>query len=217
MSDERNSAIRARFDGRADAYDEMTMHHELAAAVAEFADLDGVRTAVDVATGTGLVLRALAARKRALRLVGVDLSPGMLAVARRELPAAEFLEGVAEELPVADAAAELVTCVTALHIFADPQPVFEEFARVLAPEGVLVTASFAEPPAGHGHGDTSTPPEARPPGAVGAPGFEPNHEPFATREALAAVAGPAGFVVTRHEFRRIEDDHVLLAELTPVD
>ena len=163
MSDERNAAIRARFDGRADAYDDSLMHRELATAVAGFADLDDVRTVLDVATGTGLVLRALAARSPALELVGVDLSPGMLAVARRELPSAVFFEGVAEELPAADASADLVTCVTALHIFADPVPVFEEFARVLAPEGVLVTATFAKVPVGHGQGPSSTPPEARPP------------------------------------------------------
>jgi ubiquinone/menaquinone biosynthesis C-methylase UbiE len=217
MSDERTAAIRARFDGRAAEYDDNVMHRELATAVAAFADLDGVRTVVDVATGTGLVLRALAARQPGLELVGVDLSPGMLAVAARELPAAEFIEGVAEELPVPDAAADLVTCVTALHIFADPLPVFEEFARVLAPEGTLVVATFAEVPAGHGHGDAGTPPEARPPGAVGAPGYEPNHAPYATPEALAATAGLAGFVVTRFEFRTIDDDHVLLAELAPVD
>ncbi|AYG03840.1 class I SAM-dependent methyltransferase [Gryllotalpicola protaetiae] len=217
MNDERNAAIRARFDGRADAYDDNTMHRELAAAVAGFADLDDVRTVLDVATGTGLVARAFAARNPGLELVGVDLSPGMLAVARRELPSAVFFEGVAEELPVADASADLVTCVTALHIFADPLPVFEEFARVLAPEGVLVTATFAEVPAGHGHGDTGTPPEQRPPGAVGAPGYEPNHAAFATPEALAAAAAPAGFVVTRYEFRVIEDDRVLIAELAPVD
>ncbi|GAA4181827.1 class I SAM-dependent methyltransferase [Gryllotalpicola koreensis] len=217
MTDERNAAIRERFDGRAAEYDDNAMHRALATAVAEFADLDGVTTALDVATGTGLVLRALAARDPRLELVGVDLSPGMLEVARRALPAARFVEGVAEELPVADASADLVTCVTALHIFADPLPVFEEFARVLAPEGSLVVAVFAEVPAGHGHGDAYTPPEQRPPGAVGAPGYEPNHASFATPEALAATAALAGFVVTRSEFRTIEDDHVLIAELAPVD
>ncbi|GAA4163693.1 class I SAM-dependent methyltransferase [Gryllotalpicola daejeonensis] len=208
MSDERNAAIRERFDGRAESYDDSAMHRALAEAVADFVDLDGVETVLDVATGTGLVLRALSAKHPGLSLVGVDLSPGMLAVARRELPGARFFEGVAEELPVADAAADLVTCVTALHIVADPLPVFEEFARVLAPEGVLVTATFAHGP-DHGHGQGA--------GAPNTPGYTPNHAPFQTPEALAATAAPAGFVVTRSEERRIEDDFVLLAELAPVD
>lgn len=209
MGDERNAAIRERFDGRAENYDDSAMHRALAEAVAGFVDLDGVETVLDVATGTGLVLRALSARHPVgLSMVGVDLSPGMLAVARRELPGARFFEGVAEELPVADASADLVTCVTALHIVADPLPVFEEFARVLAPEGVLVTATFAQGP-DHGHGQG--------PGAPNTPGYTPNHAPFQTSEALAATAAPAGFVVTRFEERRIEDDVVLLAELAPVD
>jgi ubiquinone/menaquinone biosynthesis C-methylase UbiE len=208
MSDDRTAAIRARFDGRARSYDESAMHRALAAAVAEFVDLDGVETVLDVATGTGLVLRALAARRPGLALAGVDLSPGMLAVARRELPEARFFEGVAEQLPVEDAAADLVTCVTALHLFADPQLAFEEFARVLAPEGVLVTATFAAAPdRGHAQGH----------GAPATPGYTPNHEPFETPEGLAAAAAPAGFVVTRYELRVLDGDRVLIAELAPVD
>lgn len=208
MSDERQAAIRARFDSRADRYDEQRMHRELASAVADFATLAGVETVLDVATGTGLVLRALATRAPAARLIGVDLSPGMLAVARRELPSADFIEGEAEALPVADASADLVTCVTALHIFADPLVVFEEFARVLAPAGTLVTATFAHAP-DHGHGTG--------PGAPNTPGYEPNHAPFQTPEALAATAGPAGFVVTRWQELTVVDDTCLLAELAPVD
>jgi ubiquinone/menaquinone biosynthesis C-methylase UbiE len=214
--DERQVAIRARFDERAGSYDGSAMHRALAAAVAGFASLEDVETVLDVATGTGLVLRALAARhpqhEPPLRLLGVDLSPGMLAVARRELPGAEFVEGEAEALPVADASADLVLCVTALHIFADPAPVFEEFARVLAPGGVLVTATFADAPDhGHGHG------HGQGPGAPSTPGYEPNHAPFATPEALAASAARAGFVLTRSELRDIEGDRVLIAELAPVD
>lgn len=212
MSDERNAAIRERFDSRAASYDESSMHRALADAVAEFAEhgADWAETGsvLDVATGTGLVLRALARRNPELELVGVDLSPRMLAVARRELATARFLEGVAEQLPVADASADLVTCVTALHLFADPLPVFEEFARVLAPEGTLITATFAAQP-GRGHGQG--------PGAPHTPGYTPNHEPFHSPESLAATVRPAGFVVTRFEVASIEDDHVLIAELAPVD
>ncbi|MCL2514948.1 MAG: class I SAM-dependent methyltransferase [Microbacteriaceae bacterium] len=279
--DERLEAIRERFDGRAESYDDSAMHRALAAAVADFVDLEGVETVLDVATGTGLVLRALAARAggeanldsvasaqsvssdslpgsaesvssggspdevqdgptgeaqsgsaggreggspgdaktvslgggaagHPLRLLGIDLSPGMLAVARRELPSAEFVEARAEELPVADASADLVLCVTALHIFADPSLVFEEFARVLAPGGALVTATFLElAEHGHGHGQGPDSPVT--------PGYTPNHAPFASPEALADAAAPAGFVVTRFEERALEGDRVLIAELAAVD
>ncbi|WP_022882271.1 class I SAM-dependent methyltransferase [Gryllotalpicola ginsengisoli] len=205
MSDERMAGIIARFDERAADYDDSAMHRALAEAVAGFADFDQVGTVLDVGTGTGLVLRAIAARHPSLRLVGVDVTPGMLAVARRELPAAEFIEGRAEELPVADAAADLVTCVTVLHLVADPAAVFDEFARMLAPEGTLVTATFAVRPE-HGHG-----------AGAATPGYTPNHAPFQTPEALAEVAAPAGFVLARHETVDVGDDRVLIAELAPVD
>src|SRR5690242_16808823 len=103
--------VRERFDERAATYDDSAMHRALAAAVAAFADLDGVDAVLDVATGTGLVLRALRARGFAGSLAGVDLSPRMIDAARSHLPDAELVVGDATRLPHPDAAFDLVTCV----------------------------------------------------------------------------------------------------------
>ncbi|MCL2584902.1 MAG: hypothetical protein FWE35_20865 [Streptosporangiales bacterium] len=65
------SAVAAAFDERAPAYDESVLHRDIARAVADFARLDGVRVVLDVGTGTGLVLRAIAARHGRARLIGV--------------------------------------------------------------------------------------------------------------------------------------------------
>ena len=67
-------AIRNAFDGRATTYDEDVMHRAVAAEVASFAALEDVTAALDVATGTGLVLRALHDRAPRLRLIGADIS-----------------------------------------------------------------------------------------------------------------------------------------------
>ncbi len=125
VSSDVHETIRRRFDERAAHYDESDMHRGVADAVARFASLDGVDAVLDVATGTGLVLRALRdrlARQGAQepRLVGVDLSPQMLMVARRELPGATLEVADAASLPLPDASVDLVTCVTALHILPDP-------------------------------------------------------------------------------------------------
>lgn len=205
--DEIRRSIREAFDERAESYDDSAMHRALAAAVAEFADLDAAGSVLDVATGTGLVLRALAARRSGLRLAGVDLSPGMLSVARRELPSAEWIAADAVALPVAEASVDLVTCVTALHIIVDTDAAIAEWARVLAPGGRVVTATFAGgADAGHvhahAHGCTGT-----------APRYPRVHGPFASPEALAATVARAGLVVTRHTTWVREDDRVLIAEL----
>lgn len=140
------STVTASFDNRAPTYDASVMHRDLAYAVADFAALDGVRVVLDVATGTGLVLRAIAARDPHLHLIGVDISAGMLEVARDKLPTGKFVEGRAEQLPVRGGTIDLVTCVTAMHLMADPGVVFAEIARAMAPRGRLVLATFRPPP-----------------------------------------------------------------------
>jgi len=199
-------AVRERFDARAPSYDDSEMHRGLADAVAAFVELDGVTRVLDVATGTGLVLRALRQRPDApagLWLTGVDLSPGMLEVARTHLPDATLLVADARRLPLPDASVDLLTCVTALHLVPDTAVVLEQWDRVLAPGARAVIATFAAfDPARHHR-------EQQP----GAPAPYPlRHEPFATPEALARTAG-GRFVVRRHA--RWTDGHevLLLAEL----
>src|SRR5262249_5230095 len=130
------------------------------------------------------------------RLIGVDISAGMLEVARHELPAGEFVEGRAEQLPVRDATIDLVTCVTAMHLMADPGVVFAEIARALAPRGRLVLATFQPP-----HSNVTRP-------------YRTNHAAFQTVDLVAAAAAPAGFAVGRSATRRYGDHVCLLTELT---
>lgn len=189
-------AVRRRFDERAVDYDESDVHRRLASAVAAFVDLDGVRSVLDAGTGTGLVLRALRARDARTRLTGVDLSPGMLAVARAALPDAELIEGDAAALPVPDASADLVTCVAALHLLPDTAAAIEDWSRVLRPGGRIVTATFAVAPAG-----------AHAPGSP--------HDRFRTREQLAAAFSRAGFAVRRIEHWAHGEDSALIAEFAP--
>lgn len=200
-------SIRDAFDERAATYDENAMHRALAARVAEFADLDGVEFVLDVATGTGLVLRAIEARRPGLRMTGVDLSAGMLDIARRELPGATWAQADAVALPVTADSVDLITCVTALHIIVDTASAVSEWSRVLAPGGRVVTATFA------GSGDAHAHAHAQGHGAA-APRYPRVHEPFASAEALARTIAPAGLRLLRHEVWTYERDAVLIAELT---
>lgn len=205
MTDDLLAAVRARFDGRAAEYDTSEMHHELAAAVADFVDLDGVRDVLDVATGTGLVLRALHARDRALRLSGIDLSGGMLSVARTELPDATLVEGDATVLPFGDDAFDLVTCATGVHLFPDADAAIAEWARVLRPGGRVVTATFGDVDLSQhgGHHGAQPPP------------YPTHHARFRTPELLAAAFAPTGLALARHTWWSNGDDRVLVAEFRP--
>jgi ubiquinone/menaquinone biosynthesis C-methylase UbiE len=206
VSDGIVDAVRARFDGRAPTYDGSAMHRDLATTVAGFVDLDGVRTLLDVATGTGLVLRALRdVAPDPLRMIGVDVSPGMLAVARAALPGAVLLEADARRLPVADSSVDLVTCVTGLHLIPDTDRVLAEWARVLRPGGRAVTATFAAFDPTHHH---------RVVAASAPPPYPVVHDPFRTPEALAATAGSAGFTLGRTTTWTDGHDTLLITELT---
>lgn len=91
---------------------------------------------VDAACGTGRTSRELA--QRGHRVLGFDLSPGMLARARENVPGAEFVEASYTSLPVEDASADHVVCTLALSHLEDLRLFFAEAARVLRPGGHLV-------------------------------------------------------------------------------
>jgi len=97
---------------------------------------------LDVACGTGLLARIAAQRVgQAGRVVGVDLNPGMIAVAR-SLPApvgapVEWFERSALDLRLPDAGFDVVLCQQGLQFFPDKVVALREMRRVLVPGGRL--------------------------------------------------------------------------------
>jgi SAM-dependent methyltransferase len=98
---------------------------------------------VDVGCGAGIdtliASRMIGAEGRA---IGVDMTPAMLATARRsavEMGVAnvEFREGVAESLPVPDEWADVVISNGVMNLFPDKVAGLREMARVLQPAGRL--------------------------------------------------------------------------------
>ena len=102
--------------------------------------LDGlpIGVALDAACGTGRHAAYLASLGHTV--IGVDSSPGMLAVARQKVPQGEFHEADLHELPLPDDSVDLVVCAIALVHLADIDGPFREFARVLRPGGHLVVS-----------------------------------------------------------------------------
>jgi SAM-dependent methyltransferase len=97
---------------------------------------------LDVACGTGVVARAAAGRVGpAGRVVGVDLNPGMIAVAR-SLPTPggapiEWVERSALDLRLQDATMDVALCQQGLQFFPDKALAMREMRRVLARRGRL--------------------------------------------------------------------------------
>jgi SAM-dependent methyltransferase len=104
----------------------------------------GPGTAVlDVGCGTGLTL-VLAQQRNAVPS-GVDISPGLLGIARDRLPHADLREADMESLPFGDAAFDAVTGVNAFQFAGDPRRALREAARVTRPGGRVVASLFAAP------------------------------------------------------------------------
>ncbi len=106
-------------------------------------------SALDVACGSGKLTAELARLAGAKgRVVGLDFSPQMLQVARRDHPWIEFLEGDALELPFHDASFDASTIAFGLRNLADPIRGLREMLRVVRPSGRAVVLEFLRPPRG---------------------------------------------------------------------
>src|SRR5215471_17885468 len=99
-------------------------------------------TLIDVACGTGIVARV--ARERLgpeARIVGVDVAPAMLAVARTVDPTIDWREGNAVALPVsAGEEFTVLTCHQGLQFMPDKLAAVRDMRRVLAPGGRVAIA-----------------------------------------------------------------------------
>jgi demethylmenaquinone methyltransferase / 2-methoxy-6-polyprenyl-1,4-benzoquinol methylase len=97
---------------------------------------------LDVATGTGMVARALAARY-GCRVVGLDQSPDMLAAGLADGHPLVTAQG--ERLPFPDASFDHVTFTYLLRYVEDPAATVRELARVMRPGGRLAMLEFGVP------------------------------------------------------------------------
>jgi SAM-dependent methyltransferase len=96
---------------------------------------------LDVACGTGILARAALARiSPGGSVVGLDLNPGMLAVATKLEPRITWRQGIAESLPYPDASFDIVLSQFGLMFFTDRLKAMSEMRRVLTPEGRLAVA-----------------------------------------------------------------------------
>jgi ubiquinone/menaquinone biosynthesis C-methylase UbiE len=115
------------------------------------ADLRPGQRVLDVACGTGVVTRFAAERVGAAGAVaGLDVNPGMLAVARSHTPpdlAIDWYEASAESMPLPDEAFDVVLCQMGLQFVPNKLAALREMRRVLDTGGrAFVTVPGPKPP-----------------------------------------------------------------------
>lgn len=113
------------------------------------ADLPEGGTAVDVGCGTGTFALALAERRPDVQVIGVDGDHEILGLAKAKSGAGAvgWREGLAQELPLPAASADVVTISLVLHhlLEEDKLRALAEMRRILKPAGRLHVADWGPP------------------------------------------------------------------------
>jgi SAM-dependent methyltransferase len=146
------TAVAAEFNDKAGRYEtDRLAPWYMAQAALVLSHLGGVQGPIlDVGCGTGWLIRSFLKENPGERAIGVDLSPAMVAEARRRagganLTAAKFVtadweqpgtEAKVRHLLPAGAAA--VVCISSLHYFRDPAAALGMMVRVMAAGGRLL-------------------------------------------------------------------------------
>lgn len=110
-----------------------------------------VNSVLDIATGTGDLAIQFAEKTDAKRIVGLDLSDGMLKVARKKVagkPFAdkiEFVQGDSEALPFDDNSFDAITVSFGIRNFENLEKGLSEIRRVLKDGGIFVILETSVP------------------------------------------------------------------------
>ncbi|NLW56576.1 MAG: bifunctional demethylmenaquinone methyltransferase/2-methoxy-6-polyprenyl-1,4-benzoquinol methylase UbiE [Firmicutes bacterium] len=127
-------------------------HHSWRKFMVDKAGLSPGQRVLDVCCGTGLITKDLAARVEPLgKVVGLDLSPEMLAVAQKNLEnfphkhLIQLVQGNAMALPFPEGTFDCVTIGYGLRNVTDLRQTLRELFRVLKPGGKVVSLELAKP------------------------------------------------------------------------
>ena len=100
---------------------------------------------LDLCCGAGQTTHFLVQSSQ--NVTGLDISPIAIERASKNVPEAEYVEGLAEKMPLADNQFDVVHISAALHEMTAQQlrEILKEVYRVLKPEGIFTLVDFHQP------------------------------------------------------------------------
>ena len=106
---------------------------------------------LDIATGTGDLAVKFAEKTSATKIIGLDLSEGMLSIARKKVADTElknkleFIKGDSEALPFKDNMFDAITVSFGIRNFENLEKGLSEILRVLKPNGLFIILETSIP------------------------------------------------------------------------
>lgn len=153
----KDEQVQSMFDTIAPAYDFMNhamtgfLDRRWAGKLVDEAVKTGPRDIIDLATGTGDIAFALAARLPGAHVTGLDLSAGMLERARQKAAGSshgasiEFVQADGLHTGLPDTCADVITIAYGVRNYADIAAGYREMYRLLRPGGRVCVLELSTP------------------------------------------------------------------------
>jgi ubiquinone/menaquinone biosynthesis C-methylase UbiE len=141
--------IETTFDDVSTRYDENRFFAISAKRMSELIPSSENMNVLDISTGTGAVAIEVAKKFRHAKIEGIDLSSGMLNLAKNKarkegLENIEFNQCDVDNIPYGDEVFDIVTCGYALFFYPDMESSYQVICRTIKPGGLFVFSSFTE-------------------------------------------------------------------------
>jgi ubiquinone/menaquinone biosynthesis C-methylase UbiE len=141
-------AVRQEYDKLAANYDRRWQRYvgTTLRAIVDRVPFQGRERLLDIACGTGELEQLLLSRWPLLRIVGADVSQGMLrqAAIKDKAKRVTWVQTDVAHLPIADQSFDYVICANSFHYFQSPSQALREIHRVLRPHGVFVLDDWCD-------------------------------------------------------------------------
>ncbi|KAL8786516.1 MAG: hypothetical protein Q9213_002743 [Squamulea squamosa] len=144
-----SQSIQAIYNERSSTYDDSLVHVRQAQEYIQCAKPKEGQSVLDLACGTGLVTLLAKEQVGQGKVIGIDMSSGMLEVARRKASNQgldiTFIEHDVTDLNELQLGTfDIITCASALLLMEDPLQAIKHWASLLAPNGRLLTDVIVE-------------------------------------------------------------------------